>query len=114
MTTHDSAPMCEETPHGTQKTQPAEYNHERSGNKLDLLGDLICREGDEPETKSAALVVLMSMIESSTRPTALVNRAKHLAFAHYDDVNVDDMIDAQIATIEAELFAATHLFLDGA
>lgn len=84
---------------------PASSKNEPFGNKVEVLVDLICRPGDEPDTKSAALLVLMLTLERSTEPTALVNRAKHLAFAHYDDLTVDDMIDAQITTVEAELFA---------
>ncbi len=98
MTLHDSAPMREQTPHANNENEP-------SGNKIEMLVDLICRSGDEPETKSAALLVLVSTLERSTEPTALANKAKHLAFAHYDDLTVDDVIDAQIATVEAELFA---------
>ena len=97
MTMDDSAPMRDETPHATQDELPR--------NKIEVLVDLICRPGDEPDTKAAALLVLMSTLERSMEPVGLLNRAKHLVFAHYDDLTVDDMIDAQIATVEAELFA---------
>jgi len=51
--------------------------------------------GDEPETKSAALLVLMATIENSTHPKVLANTAKHLAFTRCGEV----------ATVERELFA---------
>ena len=41
---------------------------------------MICRAGDEPETKSAALLVLTATIENATHPKVLANTAKHLAF----------------------------------
>lgn len=100
MTTDSSAPTRYETPYTTQTTED-----EPPRNKIEVLIDLICRPGDEPDTKSAALLVLLSTFERSMEPVGLLNRAKHLVFAHYDDLTVDDMIDAQIATVEAELFA---------
>lgn len=78
---------------------------EVSVDKIEVLVHLICRPGDEPETKSAALLVLMSAIEKSTEPAALANRIKHLAFAHCGELSFDDMVEAQVATFEAELFA---------
>ena len=100
MTMDDSAPTRDETPYETQTTED-----ESPGDKIEILVDMICRPGDEPDTKSAALLVLISTFERSMEPVGLLNRAKHLVFAHYDDVTVDDMMDAQIATVEAELFA---------
>lgn len=103
MTMDDSAPVRDEAPHATQRS---EHNQdELPRDKIEVLVNLICRPGDEPDTKSAALLVLMSTLERSMEPVGLLNRAKHLVFAHYDDLTVDDMIDGQIATIEAELFA---------
>ena len=61
---------------------------------------MICRAGDEAETKSAALLVLMSTLENSTHPKALANTAKHIAFTHCGELNVNGMVDAQIAVLE--------------
>jgi len=73
--------------------------------KIETLAEMICRAGDEAETKSAALLVLMAMLESATHPKALANRAKHLAFTRCGELNLNGMVDAQIAVLEGELFA---------
>ena len=61
-------------------------------------------DGDEPETKSAALLVLMSSIEDSAFPKSLANTTKHLALARCGDLNLYCMVEAQVATVE-QLFA---------
>jgi len=73
--------------------------------KIQALAELICRGGDEPGTKSAALLVLMAKLESATHPKALANVAKHLAFTRCGELNLHGMVDAQIAMLEGELFA---------
>jgi len=82
---------------------PERYNNE----KLCALTEIICRAGDEPEIKSAALLVLMAIVEKSAHPKALANAAKHLAFTYCGEPNVYDMLDAQIAVAEGELMAGT-------
>jgi len=72
--------------------------------KIAALAEMICRSGDEPETKSAALLVLMSTLENATHPKALANTAKHLAFTRCSELNSYAMVDAQIAVLEGELF----------
>jgi hypothetical protein len=76
-----------------------------SEEKIEALTDLICRAGDEP---SAALLVLLSTLENSTQPKALANTAKHLAFTRCGELNLNGMVDAQIAALEGELWRATH------
>ena len=73
--------------------------------KLDRLGEIICQAGDQPETRAAALLVLMSTLENSTDSKLLVNHVKHLAFTRCGELNCYGMVDAQIATIESELLA---------
>jgi hypothetical protein len=73
--------------------------------KIEALADMICRGGDEPDTKSAALLVLMAALEESTHPKALANTAKHRAFNHCAERNLYGMVDAEIRVLEAELFA---------
>ena len=46
--------------------------------KIAALAELICRDGNEAGTKSAALLVLMSTLENASHPKALANLAKHL------------------------------------
>ena len=70
---------------------------------------MICRAGDEPATKSAALLVLMSALENSTHPKALANLAKHLAFTQCDELDLDDMVEGQIAVLESKLLAGNML-----
>jgi hypothetical protein len=74
-----------------------------SEEKIVALAELICRDGDEPATKSAALLVLMAALETATHPKALANMAKHLAFTRCGELNFCNMVDAQIAVVESEL-----------
>jgi hypothetical protein len=73
--------------------------------KVEALAKLICRSGDEPDTKSAALLVLMAALEDSPHPKALANTTKHVAFNHCAELNLCGMVDAEIRVLEAELFA---------
>jgi hypothetical protein len=84
---------------------PDTLERDLSDKRVRTLADIICREGDEPETKSAALLVLMSSIEDSAYPKSLANTAKHLAFARCGELNLYGMVEAQVATVEHELFA---------
>ena len=69
------------------------------------MTEVICRAGDEPETRAAALLVLMATVENSSHPKALANAAKHLAFTRCGELNVSGMVEAQIAVAEGELLA---------
>ena len=71
--------------------------------KLERLAEMICHAGDQPETKAAALLVLMSTLESSTNPKVLANHVKHVAFTRCGELNCFGMVDAQITAIESEL-----------
>ncbi len=64
---------------------------------------MICRAGDEPETKSAALLVLMSAMENASHPKALANMAKHLAFTRCGELDISDMVASQTARLEGKL-----------
>jgi hypothetical protein len=84
---------------------PDTLEQDLSDKRVRALADMICRDGDEPDTKSAALLVLMSAIEESAYPKSLANTAKHLAFARCGELNLYGMVEAQVATVEHELFA---------
>ena len=71
--------------------------------KNTALAEMICRAGDEPATKSAALLVLMAALEHSNHPKVLANTAKHLAFTRCGELNFCDMVDAQIPLLESQL-----------
>ena len=77
--------------------------------KIQALVALICRAGDEPQIKSGALLVLMAMLEESPHPKALANTAKHFAFTHCGELNLNSMVDAQIEALEQELCAGDTL-----
>ena len=77
--------------------------------KIETLTTLICRAGDEPATKSAALLVLMATLENSPHPKLLANNAKHFAFNRCGELNLHGMVDAEIKTVADELFAANTL-----
>ena len=74
-----------------------------SEEKITALAEMICRAGDEPATKSAALLVLMAALEHATHPRALANTAKHLAFTRSGELNFCHMVDAQIPLLENQL-----------
>jgi len=84
---------------------PDTNEHHSSHDKVEALVEMICRAGDEPETKAAAMLVLMATLENSTHPKALANTAKHLALTRCDELNLYGMVEEQIATVERELFA---------
>ena len=71
--------------------------------KLEALAEIICRAGNEPETKSAALFVLMGTLEKSRHPKLLANSAKHFAFSRCGELNVYGIVDAQTRVVEGEL-----------
>jgi hypothetical protein len=85
---------------------PDTSEHQSSDQKVEALVEMICRAGDEPETKSAALFVLMATIENFTHPKALANTAKHLALTRCGELNLYGMVESQVALVERELFAA--------
>ena len=73
-----------------------------SEDKIDTLAEMICRAAG---MTSAALLVLMATLENASHPKALANIAKHLAFTRCGELNLNGMVDAQVAVIEGELFA---------
>lgn len=88
---------------------PEPFNPDSIEEKIRVMSDFICRAGDEPETKSAALLILMSIIEGSPQAKALANMIKHFAFAKCGELNLCDMVDTQIAVLENELLAGHRL-----
>ena len=82
---------------------PTTGEDDSSEEKIEALAELICRAGDEPETKWAALLVLMVTLENAAHPKALANTAKHLAFTRCGELNLGGMVDAHIAMLEGEL-----------
>ena len=76
---------------------------------IKVLAEMICRAGDEPETKSAALLVLMATLENAAHPKALANTAKQFAFSRCGELNLCGMVDAQVAVLEGELLAGNTL-----
>jgi hypothetical protein len=71
--------------------------------KLKKLISLICREGNEPDIKSAALLTLLATLWYAPD---FVNTAKHLAFLHCCEVDLYGVVDSQIEMIEQALMAA--------
>ena len=74
--------------------------------KIETLAEIICRAGDEP---LAALLVLMATLESASQPKALANAAKHFAFTRCVELNLNGMVDAQIAVLETEVLPTNSL-----
>lgn len=77
--------------------------------KVAALAEIICRAGDEAGTKSAALLVLMSILENAPHPKALANLVKHLAFTRCGELNFNGVVEAQIAVFESELLVHNTL-----
>jgi len=88
---------------------PETYNDDSNEEKIEALTEMICRAGDEPGTRAAALLVLMAAVENSSHPKALANTAKHFAFTHCGELNLYGMVDAQIAVAEGELLAGNTI-----
>ena len=89
--------------------EPPANNEDLNEERIAAVAELICRDGDEPAIKSAALLVLMAAVEESTHPKALANVAKHLAFTRCGELNLCGMVDSQIAVLECELFSGNNL-----
>ena len=70
--------------------------------KSEALAEMICSAGGE---SSAALLVLMAMIENSIHPNALAHTTKHIAFTRCGEWNSFGMVEAQIAMLEDKLLA---------
>ena len=90
---------------------PEANEDDSNDEKIEALTEMICRAGDEPGTKAAALLVLMSMLENSTHPKALANTAKHRAFTRCGELNLYGIVEAQIALAESELLAGTNVVI---
>ena len=75
--------------------------------KVQALADMICRAGDEPAIKSAALLVLMATLEHAPESKELVSSAKRVAFIHCGRLDVFGIVDAHIPVLESELFGAS-------
>ena len=84
---------------------PDTFEQDLSDKRVEALADIICRDDDEPEAKSSALLVLMASIEDSAYPKSLANTAKHLAFTHCSELNLYGVVEAEVATVESELLA---------
>ena len=80
-------------------------NGDSDDGKIAALTEMICRVGNEPDIKSAALFVLMATIENSAHPKALASAAKYGAFIRCAEMNPYNLVDAQVEMIERELFA---------
>jgi hypothetical protein len=76
-----------------------------SGDRISALIEIICRAGDEPKTKSAALLVLMAMIEKAKYPDNLAGAAKYGAYIRCGVANLHDIDDAKIELLARRLFA---------
>jgi len=81
---------------------PEAVDDDADEGKIEALAEMICRASDE---SAAALLVLMGTLENSTQPKVLANTAKHYAFTRCGELNVNGMVDAQIAMFESELIA---------
>ena len=91
---------------GVSFEEPPEiYDDDLDEEKIETLTEMICRAVDEPETRAAALLVMMATLENSAHPKALANAAKHLAFTRCGQFNLYGMIDAQITLVEDKLLA---------
>lgn len=93
----------------TERPESSTSEEHRIGDKVTALAEMICRAGDDPGTKSAALLVLMSIFENATHPKALSNLAKQVAFTRCGELNLHGIVDADIALLENELLAGVGI-----
>jgi hypothetical protein len=87
---------------------PTTTEDDSSNENIAALTEMICRSGDEPGKRSAALLVLMARLENASHPKALANSIKHLALTRCSDLNICGIVDAQIAILESELLPETR------
>ena len=87
-------------------SQTSETYGADSSEKIEALAEMICRAGDE---SAAALLVLMGTLQKSSQPKVLANTAKHFAFTRCGELNLNGMVEAQIAVFESELLADNTL-----
>jgi len=66
--------------------------------EIEALAEIICRAGDEP---TAALFILMETVENSAHPEVFTSRAKHVAFSRCGELQVYEMVDAQLRQLNA-------------
>jgi hypothetical protein len=85
---------------------PDTSEDDSTARKVEALSEIICRADNEC---TAALFVLMGIVENSTDPKALANTAKHFALGRCVELNLYGMVDAQIAVVERELLASNTL-----
>jgi hypothetical protein len=90
---------------------PEPNEDDQTEEKIEALADIICRDGNGPEAKSAALFVLMGTLENSRHPKRLANTAKHFAFNRCGELNLYGMVDAHVAIVEGELLASNGVVL---
>jgi hypothetical protein len=103
----DAGEMIDDTIDFSQTPESREDCEE----KIEALAEIICRAGDEPGTKSAALLVLMAAFENSSYPKVLANKVKHVAFSRCGELNLARMVDAQVAVLEGELLAGNTIIV---
>ena len=84
---------------------PEMNSDDSSGDKIGTLIQIICRAGDEPGTKAAALLVLMAIIEKSAHPASLASAAKYGAYIWCTDRDLRRIDDDQLEMLERRLFA---------
>jgi hypothetical protein len=94
---------------GEKIIETVDFSLEPQSNEADsheervaAIAEIICRAGDEA---AAALFVLMGVMENSSDPKLLANRAKHFAFTRCGESNLFGMVDAQLVVVEGELLA---------
>ena len=88
----------------TDSSQTSETNEgDASRAKIEALAEIICRAGDE---SAGALLVLMGTLQNSTQPKVLANTVKHFAFTRCGELNLNGMVEAQIAVLESELLSS--------
>src|SRR5689334_17189423 len=90
-------------------SRPEAFSDDSTEERIEAMSGLICRAGDEPEIKSAALLILMSLLESSPHAKTLAHTVKHFAFTRCGELNLCGMLEAQIPVLENELLAGHNL-----
>jgi len=74
--------------------------------KVEALAEIISRSGDEA---TAALFILMETLENSKDSRVFASRAKHVAFSRCGELQVFEMIDAQLAELAGQSLASKKL-----
>jgi hypothetical protein len=89
-----------------KKTAPKQapqrdYSNELSEKEIENLAEIICRSGDDPENKTAALLILMDEVEKHPRED-IAGIAKRWTYTRHVENYAPAIMNAQVQMLRDE------------